>query len=107
MRIRLNIVRRTGFIPTWIIGTWLIIVDEITCATVEKADNETAGLDFKAAFDPKAAQDWCELIKDVVAMANSGGGIVVFGINDDFKRFFSDLLFPDQFLCVHRYDILS
>lgn len=83
MRIRLNFVRRTGLIPTWIIGTWLIIVDEITCATVEKADNETAGLDFKAAFDPKAAQDWCELIKDVVAMANSGGGIVVFGINDD------------------------
>lgn len=58
-------------------------MDEIICTTVEKADNETAELDFKAAFDPKAAQDWCELIKDIVAMANSGGGIVVFGINDD------------------------
>ena len=58
-------------------------MDDIVCAKVEKADNESAELDFKTAFDPKAAQDWCELIKDIVAMANSGGGIVVFGINDD------------------------
>lgn len=76
-------VRRTGVIPRRVIETWLVIVDDIACTTIEKADNETAELDFKAAFDPKAAQDWCELIKDIVAMANSGGGIVVFGINDD------------------------
>jgi predicted HTH transcriptional regulator len=50
---------------------------------VEETENENAELDFKAAFDPTASQDWCELIKDVVAMANSGGGIVVFGVNDD------------------------
>src|SRR5262249_13595828 len=50
---------------------------------IEEADAESADLDFKAAFDPSAAQDWCELIKDIVAMANSGGGAIVIGVNDD------------------------
>ena len=33
---------------------------------------------------PTAANDvpiWCEVIKDIVALANSGGGIIVFGLN--------------------------
>lgn len=50
---------------------------------IEKSDKEAADLDFKAGFDPSAAQDWCELLKDIVAMANSGGGLIVFGVNDD------------------------
>ena len=50
---------------------------------VEDAENESAELEFKAEFDPTAPQDWCELIKDVVALANSGGGIIIFGVNDD------------------------
>jgi len=29
--------------------------------------------------------DWCELVKDIVAMANSGGGALVIGIRDDGK----------------------
>ena len=37
----------------------------------------------QASFDPAATQDWCEVVKDIVAMANSGGGYVVFGVNDD------------------------
>lgn len=45
--------------------------------------SESADLDFKASFDVTSAQDWCEFIKDFVAMANSGGGIVIFGVNDD------------------------
>jgi hypothetical protein len=51
--------------------------------TVEKAESESAELDFKALFDPAAASHWCELIKDIVAIANSGGGAIVFGVNDD------------------------
>ena len=58
-------------------------MDESVWAKIDATDNENTEIDFKAAFDPAALQDWCELIKDVVAMANSGGGIVVFGINDD------------------------
>jgi hypothetical protein len=51
----------------------------------EHLDNrcETAQLDFKSEFDPNSNQHWCELIKDIVAMANSGGGIIAVGVNDD------------------------
>jgi hypothetical protein len=49
----------------------------------ESAETETADLDFKGSFDPSALQAWCELIKDMVAMANSGGGVILVGVNDD------------------------
>jgi hypothetical protein len=58
-------------------------VREIDWKALEDTDNETAEVDFKASFNPAASQDWCELIKDIVAMANSGGGVVVLGVNDD------------------------
>jgi hypothetical protein len=44
---------------------------------------ETDKLDFKIGFDPSQRMDWCELVKDIVAMANSGGGTIVIGANDD------------------------
>jgi hypothetical protein len=44
---------------------------------------ESTSLEFKAQFDPASRQDWCELIKDMVAIANSGGGELVVGLNDD------------------------
>jgi predicted HTH transcriptional regulator len=52
-------------------------------AAVEKAESEAADLDFKASFDPASSGHWCELVKDIVAIANSGGGVIVFGVNDD------------------------
>jgi hypothetical protein len=52
-------------------------------AAVERAESESAELEFKASFDPAEASQWCELIKDIVAIANSGGGAIVFGVNDD------------------------
>lgn len=45
------------------------------------ANQESAILDFKAQFDPK--HEWPELVKDIVAMANSGGGKILVGVNDD------------------------
>lgn len=51
--------------------------------TVETCEGETAALEFKASFDPSVASNWCELVKDIVAIANSGGGVIVFGVNDD------------------------
>ncbi|HET6572027.1 MAG TPA: ATP-binding protein [Fimbriiglobus sp.] len=57
----------------------------------EEAQNESAELDFKASFDPAAPQDWCEIIKDLVAMANSGGGLIVIGVNDDGSPASADL----------------
>ena len=58
-------------------------MDEAILTKVEEAENESAELDFKAAFDPTAAQDWCELIKDIVAIANSGGGSILVGVGDN------------------------
>lgn len=47
------------------------------------AKRESKYLDFKNKFDPSQAEDWCEVIKDIVAMANSGGGMVIIGVNND------------------------
>jgi len=58
---------------------------ELLAAAAVAAD-ETAKVDFKSSFDPAQRGDWCELIKDLVAMANSGGGCIVFGVNDDGSR---------------------
>ncbi|MHB1565731.1 MAG: AlbA family DNA-binding domain-containing protein [Acidiferrobacter sp.] len=58
-------------------------MDASLVAAVENSEGETAGLELKASFDPAAAGNWCELVKDIVAIANSGGGVIVFGINDD------------------------
>lgn len=38
------------------------------------AKRESKHVEFKESFDPTASADWCELIKDVVAIGNSGGG---------------------------------
>lgn len=47
------------------------------------AISESARLDFKSRFDPASAGDWCAIVKDIVAMANSDGGCLIFGVNDD------------------------
>ena len=48
---------------------------------IEVPDGESASLDFKSCFDPESKQDWCELIKDMVAMSNSGGGTIIVGVD--------------------------
>lgn len=57
------------------------IHDRISAA-LEKA-TETTDLEFKSSFDVALAGDWLELIKDIVALANSGGGLILLGLNDD------------------------
>ncbi len=44
---------------------------------------ESARVDFKSRFDPTSGGEWCEVVKDIVAMANTDGGCLVFGVNDD------------------------
>jgi hypothetical protein len=53
-------------------------LDEILSAKAE-----LDWLDFKRSFDPNSNGDWLELIKDVVAMANSGGGAIMIGCLDN------------------------
>lgn len=52
---------------------------KITIEEALLAEGEKCDLDFKQAFNPDADGDWLELMKDIVAMANSGGGIVLIG----------------------------
>jgi len=40
-----------------------------------RAKRESKYVDFKRKFDPANPGEWCELIKDMVAMANSGGAL--------------------------------
>ena len=44
---------------------------------------ESKYVDFKEQFFPDEAKDWCDIIKDIVAMANSGGGIIIIGLKNN------------------------
>jgi hypothetical protein len=46
---------------------------------------ESDKVDFKEMFDVSSKADWCEIIKDIVAMANSGGGILLIGVTNEGK----------------------
>ena len=56
------------------------------------ATEESAAVEFKERFDPTSAAEWCELVKDIVAMANSGGGHILIGVADDGTGFQGDPL---------------
>jgi hypothetical protein len=43
---------------------------------------ESKSVEFKQAFDVASQGDWCELIKDIIALANSGGGIILIGVDN-------------------------
>jgi hypothetical protein len=47
------------------------------------ARRESKYVEFKERFNPEEAQDCCEIIKDIVAIANSGGGCILFGVKKD------------------------
>jgi Putative DNA-binding domain len=49
-----------------------------------EAKRESKYVEFKEAFDG-TGRAWCRLVKAVVAMANSGGGVIVFGVRNDGK----------------------
>jgi hypothetical protein len=48
-----------------------------------QSQTESSAIEFKSTFEPNLAGAWCEIIKDIVAMSNSGGGIILFGVSDD------------------------
>lgn len=50
----------------------------------QSTSEESDLLDFKREFSPeRKAAFWAETIKDIVAFANTRGGILIFGVNDD------------------------
>jgi hypothetical protein len=54
------------------------------------ATSESKYIDFKREFHTTSTEAWCEVIKDMIAMANSGGGIIVFGVEDNGTNFEMD-----------------
>ena len=56
---------------------------ETSTERATRAKRETRSLDFKERFDPDSTADWTELVKDFMAMANSGGGLIVVGVCND------------------------
>jgi hypothetical protein len=42
---------------------------------------ESKYVEFKEAFDPGSAEAWCELIKDIIAISNTGGGVIIIGLS--------------------------
>lgn len=48
-----------------------------------KCISESSIVEFKQTLDFNSTKDCCELVRSMVAMANSGGGIVILGIKKD------------------------
>lgn len=46
------------------------------------AKRESKYVEFKEKFDITQPQDWCEIIKDIIALANSGGGVILVGVDN-------------------------
>ena len=44
------------------------------------ATSESKHIEFKQSFDPNSQANWCEIVKDIVAIAISGGGVMIFGL---------------------------
>ena len=55
-------------------------------AVPPRSKAECVHLEFKREFNP-GAREWAELSKDIVAMANSGGGVILVGVGDDAARY--------------------
>jgi hypothetical protein len=50
-----------------------------------KASRESKLVEFKESFDVGSPGDWCEFIKDIVALANTGGGVILVGVDNHGK----------------------
>ncbi|MCE0498494.1 MAG: putative DNA binding domain-containing protein [Methylacidiphilales bacterium] len=57
--------------------------DSLATEDLMQSTAESGQVDFKGHFDVENEGEWLEIIKDMVAMANSGGGLIIFGLHDD------------------------
>ena len=58
------------------------VLSRVTVDVALTATAERESIDFKREFDPAFEGDWCELLKDIAAIGNSGGGAVVIGVDN-------------------------
>ena len=71
----------------------------IELSQVLNSCRESKALDFKERFDGHDLGAWCEVIKDFVAISNSGGGFIIIGLRNDGQPSgydISDLIEIDQ-----------
>lgn len=61
------------------------LTDEILDAAVDAGVMETDDLDWKSALPPIKGLPQTDVPKDIAAMANSGGGMIVYGVEEDQK----------------------
>ncbi len=61
------------------------------CKKLLSIPRESRPFDFKESFDPSNNGEWCELIKDLIAMANTDGGYVIIGAKNDGSSSRTDL----------------
>jgi hypothetical protein len=61
------------------------VLTEATIRHLLTVRTESATQDYKRAMPPKGSRNcnFLDLIKDVAAMANSGGGVIVFGVDNN------------------------
>lgn len=52
-------------------------------AKAKSAKRESKYVEFKDEFDVHSTGAWCEIIKDIVALANSGGGLLIVGLRNN------------------------
>jgi hypothetical protein len=45
------------------------------------ANSESSIIEFKIGFDIGDLHDWCEIIKDIIAIANTDGGVIIIGLD--------------------------
>lgn len=61
------------------------LTDEILDAAVASGAKESAGLDWKVQLPPAKDLRNTDFPKDIAAMANAGGGIIVYGVDESQK----------------------
>ncbi|TXI55352.1 MAG: ATP-binding protein [Mycolicibacter arupensis] len=61
------------------------LTDELLDAAVAAGVAETNGLDWKSELPPAKGLSQTDFPKDIAAMANSGGGVIVFGVREEQK----------------------
>ena len=86
IRLRFHAVER-------LLGTTLDHIDAAAlCHLVDNSVEESSQLEFKAVLDDKWSPDPSELAKDICALANASGGVLIFGIAEAESR--ADALGP-------------
>src|SRR5213076_1375638 len=62
------------------------VTEEIIDEAVRQGLAETDDLDWKSSLPPTRALNETDFPKDIAAMANSGGGVIVYGITEQDKK---------------------